>query len=160
MNTKLTMALTFLTFANGVLLAEDTNERQLVIPANSQASFEGPEQYFTGDVHVQMIPPNKEMLARGGLVTFAPNARSNWHIHSAGQLLIVTDSIGLTQEWGGTIRVIKKGDVVWCPPGVKHWHGASPDSSMTHIALSANTEDATVTWLEPVSDKQYHEENE
>jgi 4-carboxymuconolactone decarboxylase len=82
-------------------------------------------------------------------------ARSAWHIHPAGQRLIVTDGVGRTQQWGGPVEEIRAGDVVWCPPGVRHWHGASPTAAMTHIALTGVRDGQAVEWLEKVSDEQY-----
>lgn len=91
---------------------------------------------------------------RAAVVSFTPGARTNWHIHSTGQSLIVTEGFGYTQEWGREIVALYPGDVVWCPPGVKHWHGASSNTSMSHIAVS-EVSDEGVTWLEPVTDRQY-----
>lgn len=88
-------------------------------------------------------------------VTFEPGARSAWHTHPAGQRLVVTAGIGRTAVWGGPVVEIKAGDAVWCPPGVKHWHGAAPDSAMTHLALSGVRDGRSVEWLEPVSNAQY-----
>ena len=95
------------------------------------------------------------MRSIGGSVTFEPGARSNWHIHPVGQALIVTSGVGLTQEWGKPIREIRAGDVVVCPAGVKHWHGASPNSAMTHIAVTEDKDGSCVQWLEKVTDEQY-----
>jgi quercetin dioxygenase-like cupin family protein len=91
----------------------------------------------------------------GAYVTFEPGARSAWHTHPAGQHLIVTHGVGWTQAWGGPIVEIRAGDVVWCPPGVKHWHGATPTTAMTHIALTGTDRGKNVDWLEKVSDEQY-----
>jgi quercetin dioxygenase-like cupin family protein len=88
-------------------------------------------------------------------VTFEPGARSAWHTHPAGQRLIVTAGVGRTSVWGGPVVEIKAGDAVWCPPGVKHWHGAAPGSAMTHLALTGQKDGQNVQWLEKVSDEQY-----
>ena len=88
-------------------------------------------------------------------VTFEPGARSAWHTHPAGQRLIVTAGVGRTSVWGGTVVEIDAGDAVWCPPGVKHWHGAAPGSAMTHLALTGQKDGKNVQWLEKVSDEQY-----
>ena len=88
--------------------------------------------------------------------TFEPGARSNWHTHPTGQHLIVTSGVGWTQEWHGPIVEIRAGDVVWCPPGVKHWHGATPTTAMTHLALTGTVGGKNVEWLEKVTDEQYH----
>lgn len=90
----------------------------------------------------------------GALVYFTPGARTNWHIHSRTQTLIVTEGVGYTQEWGKPVTVIRQGDVVQCPAGVKHWHGGTATTSMSHIAISEPSQNG-VTWLEPVSDEQY-----
>ncbi len=91
----------------------------------------------------------------GGQVTFQPGARSAWHTHPLGQILIVTDGVGWVQQWGGPVQVIRKGDVVWIPVGVKHWHGATPTTTMTHIAFQEQLDGRAVDWLEKVTDEQY-----
>jgi quercetin dioxygenase-like cupin family protein len=95
------------------------------------------------------------MPATGGLVSFAPGARSAWHTHPAGQMLIVTAGTGWVQEEGGEKREIKPGDVIWTPPGVKHWHGATATTSMSHIAITNIVDGRNVDWLEKVSEDQY-----
>lgn len=92
----------------------------------------------------------------GAHVTFEPCARSNWHTHPLGQTLIVTSGYGLVQSWGGPIRVLRPGDVVCCPPGEKHWHGASPSTAMTHIAIQEELNGKVVDWMERVTDEQYN----
>ncbi len=94
----------------------------------------------------------------GASVTFEPCARTAWHAHRLGQTLIVTSGCGLVQSWGGPIRVIRPGDVIWCPPGEKHWHGATPTSAMTHIAIQEELDGKVVDWMEKVSDEQYRAE--
>lgn len=97
------------------------------------------------------------MRSSGGNVTFEPGARSNWHVHPVGQVLIITSGVGRTQEWGKPIREVRPGDVVICPAGVKHWHGAAPDSSMTHISICEEKEPGKVVkWMEKVTDEQYN----
>ena len=131
-------------------------ESQLITRSGSQAAGKGPAEYFTGDVRVQPLFADEDAAAYGGAyVTFRPGARSAWHTHPAGQRLIVTEGAGRTQVWGGPIEEIHAGDVLWCPPGVKHWHGAAPDSAMTHIALTGVRDGQNVEWLEKVSDEQY-----
>lgn len=93
--------------------------------------------------------------ATGGHVTFEPGARSAWHTHPAGQTLIVTSGIGWVQQWGGERREIKPGDVIWTPPGVKHWHGATATNGMRHIAIQEQVDGKVVDWMEQVSDEQY-----
>src|SRR5256712_10140638 len=100
----------------------------------AQASTKGPAEYFTGTVRIdQLFKAPEPARASGAYVTFEPCARSNWHTHPLGQTLIVTSGCGFVQSWGGPIKVIRPGDVVWCPAGEKHWHGAPPTTAMTHI---------------------------
>jgi quercetin dioxygenase-like cupin family protein len=107
-------------------------------------------------VRVQSLFDAKEPArSSGGQVTFRPGARSAWHTHPLGQILIVTDGVGWVQQWGGPVQVIRKGDVVWIPAGVKHWHGATPTTTMTHIALQEQLDGRAVDWLEKVTDEQY-----
>ena len=119
----------------------------------------GPAEYFTGQVRVRMLSPaNAQINASSAYVTFEPGARSAWHTHPRGQYLIVTAGAGLTQEWGKPVQPLHEGDVVWCPPGVKHWHGAAPGSALTHIAMTGTLDGKSVQWLEKVSDEQYQSE--
>jgi quercetin dioxygenase-like cupin family protein len=121
----------------------------MITRGGSQAPSAGPAEYFTGKVRVQPLFSKEDAAAYGGAyVTFEPSARSAWHIHPAGQRLVVTEGFGRTQQWGGPVEEIRAGDVVWCPPGVKHWHGASPTSAMTHLALTGVRDGKTVEWLE------------
>ena len=129
----------------------------MITRSGSLASSAGPAENFTGDVRVQPLFGEQETAPySGAYVTFQPGARSAWHIHPAGQRLIVTDGVGRTQQEGGPVEEIRAGDVVWCPPGVKHWHGACPTSAMTHIALTGVRDGQGVEWLEKVTDEQYH----
>lgn len=105
----------------------------------------------TGD----MYGANEHLPQTGGLVTFAPGARSAWHTHPGGQILIVASGTGWVQEEGGAKREIKPGDVIWTPPGMKHWHGATATTSMSHIAISNMRAGKNVEWMEQVSDEQY-----
>lgn len=138
--------------------ASETGRAQTIIRNGEQAALKGSAQYFTGNVRIDpLYPANGDMRSSGGSVTFEPGARSHWHIHPVGQALIVTSGVGLTQEWGKPVQEIRPGDVVLCPVGVKHWHGASPDSSMTHISLCEEKEPGKVVeWLEEVTDEQYN----
>ena len=121
-----------------------------------RASFDGSPDNFTGRVHVDMLlQPHSPARASGGDVTFHPGAHTAWHTHPLGQTLIVTAGVGRVQFWSGPVREMRPGDVVWIPPGVKHWHGAAPKTSMTHIAISEELDGKSVTWLEKVSDTQY-----
>ena len=129
---------------------------QTVSSAGSQPAAKGPAEYFTGNVRVDPLFAAKDTAPfSGGYVTFEPGSRSAWHTHPAGQHLIVTSGVGWTQEWGGPIVEIRAGDVVWCPPGVKHWHGATPTTAVAHIALTGTVGGKNVDWLEKVSDEQY-----
>ena len=128
----------------------------MITRSGSQAPYPGPEEYFTGDVRIQPLFDAQDAAAYSGAsVTFQPRARSAWHTHPTGQRLIVTDGVGRTQQWGGPIEEFRAGDAIWCPPGVKHWHGASPATAMTHIALTGVRDGQGVQWLEKVTDEQY-----
>jgi quercetin dioxygenase-like cupin family protein len=124
--------------------------------SGSQPSAKGPADYFTGSVRVdpQFQAPEPARVVGAG-VTFEPGARTAWHTHPLGQTLIVTAGCGWAQHWGGPVEVIRPGDVVWFPPGVKHWHGATPTTAMTHIAIQERLDGKTVDWMEKVSDEQY-----
>lgn len=124
--------------------------------SGSQPSTKGSAEYFTGTVRVDpLFQPHDPSRASGASVTFEPGARTAWHVHPYGQTLIVTAGVGRIQRWGGPIEEIRQGDVVWIPAGVKHWHGASPSSAMTHIAIQEQLSGKTVDWKEKVSDDQY-----
>ena len=122
-----------------------------------QPSVQGPAEYFTGTVRVDPLfkAPAPARMS-GAYVTFEPGARSNWHTHPLGQTLIVTSGFGFVQSWGGPVKVIRPGDVVSCPPGEKHWHGASPNTAMTHIAIQEALDGKVVDWMEKVTDEQYN----
>jgi quercetin dioxygenase-like cupin family protein len=123
----------------------------------TQASIKGPKDWFTGTVRIDPLFLQAQEPARttGGSVTFEPGARTAWHTHPLGQTLIVTAGCGRVQREGGPIEEICPGDVVWFPPGEKHWHGAAPDTSMTHIAIQESLDGKNVDWLEHVSDEEY-----
>jgi len=122
----------------------------------SQPSRRGPDEYFTGSVRIDPLNQAEDPARVAcATVTFEPGARTAWHTHPLGQTLIVTAGCGLAQRWGGPIEWIRPGDVVWIPPGEKHWHGATPTTSVTHVAIQERLEDRTVDWLEKVSDPQY-----
>src|SRR5918994_3091467 len=143
--------------ALGMFAAAPARAESTQISANgSRPSAKGAAQYFTGAVIVDpLYAANDSTSSTGGLVTFEPGARSAWHTHPAGQVLIVTFGTGWVQEDGGQKREIKPGDVIWTPPGVKHWHGATATNSMSHIAITNVVEGKNVDWMEQVSDKQY-----
>lgn len=135
-----------------------TNKSQTIeiIRHGSDSATEGPAQNFTGSVQVdQLFPAKDPSRVSGGVVTFEPGARSAWHTHPLGQILIVTAGVGRVQAWGGPIQEIRAGDVVRIPPDVKHWHGASPTTAMTHIAIQEALNGKAVEWMEKVSDEQY-----
>lgn len=137
--------------------APEATPAQEISRAGAQASIKGPADFFTGPARIDPVwPADAHINASAGLVTFEPGSRSAWHTHPAGQRLVVTAGVGLTQEWGKPIQVIRPGDVIWCPPGVKHWHGAAPDTAMTHLAVTGTKDGQNVTWMEKVSDEQYH----
>jgi quercetin dioxygenase-like cupin family protein len=124
--------------------------------SGSQASAKGPVDFFTGNVRIDpLIATTAPARVGGATVTFEPGARSAWHSHPLGQMLIVTAGCGLVQSWGGPIVKIRPGDVVWCPPGEKHWHGATATTGMTHIAILESLDGKNVEWMEHVTDDEY-----
>jgi quercetin dioxygenase-like cupin family protein len=127
-----------------------------ITPSGSQPSRQGPAENFTGAVRIEPVfPANAPSRASGGRVTFEPGARTAWHTHPLGQTLIVTAGSGWVQPWGGPIQEFREGDVVWIPPGQKHWHGATPTTAMTHIAIQEHLDGKNVEWMEKVTDEQY-----
>ena len=124
--------------------------------SGSQPSAKGQAEYFTGTVRIDpLFQANEPARAVGASVTFEPGARTAWHTHPLGQILIVTAGSGLLQSWGGPIREIWPGDVVTIPPGEKHWHGAKATTAMTHIAIQEQLNGKTADWMEKVSDELY-----
>ena len=124
--------------------------------SGSQPSGKGPAEYFTGTVRVDpLIQADAPARIFAASVTFEPGARTAWHTHPLGQTLIVTAGCGLVQRWGGPTEGIRPGDVVWFPPGEKHWHGAAPATAMTHIAIVEVLDGKSAEWMEKVSDEQY-----
>jgi quercetin dioxygenase-like cupin family protein len=122
----------------------------------SRPSGKGPAEYFTGAVRVDMLfQPADPSRVAGAHVTFEPGARTAWHTHPFGQTLIVTSGLGRVQRWGGPIEDIRPGDVVSFEPGEKHWHGASPKTAVSHIAIQEALNGSPVAWMEKVSDEQY-----
>lgn len=123
---------------------------------SAQIVTAGSENYFTGKVRIESPFQAAEPARVGGArVTFEPSARTAWHTHPLGQTLIVTSGKGWIQEWDGEIQEMNLGDIIWIPENVKHWHGATPDSAMTHIAIAESLNGSPVTWMEHVSDEQY-----
>lgn len=134
--------------------AENKNQAG-IFPKGEKA----PAENFTGTVFVQMLAPKTENNNFSiASVRFEPNGRTNWHTHPAGQTLLVTEGKGLYQEKGKAIKTLNKGDVILCNPDIDHWHGASPESGMTHVAITNFKGDSQVTWLKPVTDEEYKAE--
>lgn len=127
-----------------------------IIKNCKQPSFKGPEDWFTGSVRIDPLFPKKDAtLGLGALVTYEAGSRTAWDTHPAGQTLIVMSGLGWVQREGGPIEEIRPGDVVYFEPEEKHWHGASPNKAMSHIALQEEVNGEAVTWMEKVSDQQY-----
>ena len=124
--------------------------------AGSRPSGKGPADYFTGTVRIDpLFEAPEPARVRGASVTFEPGARTAWHTHPLGQTLIVTAGAGLVQRWGGAVEEIRPGDVVWFAPDEKHWHGATPTTAMTHLAIQEALNGSPVDWMEHVSDAEY-----
>jgi quercetin dioxygenase-like cupin family protein len=136
-----------------------TNARNRIMNikrSGSKPSTKGPAEYFTGAVRVDpLFRPQEPARTSGAYVTFEPGARTAWHTHPLGQTLIITAGFGWVQREGGPIEDVRPGDVVSFPPGEKHWHGASPTTAMTHIAITETLDGKNVDWMEHVSDEQY-----
>jgi quercetin dioxygenase-like cupin family protein len=125
--------------------------------AGSQGSGKGPDDWFTGAVRIDSPFKGVEPArVSGAIVTFEPGARTAWHTHPLGQTLIITAGCGWAQRAGGAVEEIRPGDIVWFPPGEKHWHGASPSTAVTHIAIQEMLDGSAVHWMEKVSDAEYH----
>jgi quercetin dioxygenase-like cupin family protein len=121
-----------------------------------QSSQKGPDGWFTGQVRIDPLHMAPEPARVGSAsVTFEPGARTAWHTHPLGQTLIIVSGTGWVQREGGPVEEVRPGDVVWFPPGVRHWHGATPTNAMTHIAIQESLDGKAVDWLEKVSDEQY-----
>lgn len=133
-----------------------TKQEIVVTPAGAQPSSMGDAVHFTGPVRVDSrFRGSEPARISGAIVTFEPGARTVWHSHPLGQTLIVTAGVGFVQSWGGPIQEIHPGDIVWIPPGVKHWHGARTSIGMTHIAITEMLDGQSVNWMERVTDEQY-----
>lgn len=153
-----------LVFAIGLLAAgtvsaaqPENGPEQIHIINGPMPAVKASDTNFTGDVSVaRLFPPQDKLNLSGGYVTFTPGARTNWHSHPNGQMLIVTEGKGRVQQWGARVLEIKEGDVVWFPAGVKHWHGAAPDQGMTHISIADIVEGKSSDWMEKVTDQQYN----
>jgi len=122
----------------------------------SRPSTKGPAEYFTGTVRIDpLFEASDPARVLGASVTFEPGARTAWHTHPLGQTLLVTAGCGLAQRWEGPIEQIRPGDVIWFPPGEKHWHGATATTAMTHISIVEKLDGKSADWMEKVSDEQY-----
>jgi len=133
-------------------------EQAEISPNGSRDTIVGPTEFFTGSAYVNpLFAANEQLRASVADVTFAPGARSAWHTHPAGQVMIVTEGTGWVQEENGERRTVKPGDVIWTPPGVKHWHGATATTSMTHTVISILKDGENVSWMEHVTDEQYQD---
>jgi quercetin dioxygenase-like cupin family protein len=142
--------------ASAQIQADEGSQNITVTRIGSQPSNKGSAQFFTGGARIDpLFAANAPSRVTGGSVTFEPGARSAWHTHPAGQILIVTSGVGRIQRWDGPVEEIRPGDVVRIPPGVKHWHGAAPTTAMTHIAIQEVVGGRNVDWLEHVNDEQY-----
>ncbi|MCB1158129.1 MAG: cupin domain-containing protein [Leptospiraceae bacterium] len=139
---------------------ESINSQMVITRKETQSTLNVPTKLFTGPVEVKGLLDIKEpRKVSGALVTFFPKSRTNWHTHPMGQLMIVTEGNGLIQQWGGKIQSIKSGDVIWTPPGVKHWHGADKSERMSHVVIQESKDGKNVEWMEAVSDEQYNQSN-
>jgi quercetin dioxygenase-like cupin family protein len=139
--------------------APSTNRQELFMDikrAGTQASGKGPHEWFTGSVRIDpLFQAHAPARPSGGSVTFEPGARTAWHTHPLGQTLLITAGCGWVQREGGPVEEVHPGDVVWFPPGEKHWHGAALTTAMTHIAIQEALDGKVVEWMEKVSDEQY-----
>ncbi|MBP2170766.1 quercetin dioxygenase-like cupin family protein [Erwinia toletana] len=136
-------------------------EKVIISKNGSRPWLQGPEANFTGTVRVEPLftQPQSPVRTTVGHVNFEPAARSAWHTHPLGQTLVITSGSGWTQEWGGERKTVHAGDIIHCPPGVKHWHGATATTGMSHLAIQEGTpEGKNVEWMEKVSDQQYNRE--
>lgn len=147
------LLLATLSIFQGCQSAQTGGKPEAIFPQGKK----GPSEYFTGNAYnYGLVDMDSTYTTLVGNVYFEPGARSNWHTHPAGQILIITGGIGYHQIEGQPIEVIKKGDVVKCPPNTKHWHGASPNAGLQQMYIVPNTEKGVVEWMEPVTDEEYH----
>lgn len=147
-----TLAATLITLAPTAGLAEGMT----LTSAGDRPHMAGSLETFTGTVNIAFLfPPTDPFAASAATVTFLPGARSAWHNHPGGQMLVITEGTGWTQERGGEKHIMRAGDVVWCPPGVDHWHGATDQTAVSHIAVQQAGEGGAVIWGEHVTDAEY-----
>jgi quercetin dioxygenase-like cupin family protein len=142
--------------SQGLNTTQTRNGLMQITRNGSQSSRKGTAEWFTGTVRIDALFQAPEPArVGGGHVTFEPGARTAWHTHPLGQTLIITSGLGWVQRKGAPIEDVMPGDIVWIPPGLKHWHGATPATAMTHIAIHESLDGKVVDWLEHVSDEQY-----
>ena len=136
--------------------ASQESQRIRVTRSGEHISTKAPAEHFTGSASIdRFLPENPPSHMSGASVAFEPGARTAWHTHPLGQTLIVTAGTGWVQQWGGQVQEIRQGDIIWIPPGIKHWHGGTANTSMTHISVQESLDGKTVEWAEKVSDQQY-----
>lgn len=140
----------------GAHAGAEESKTQTLYSGDSQKSFAGPADLFTGDVQVDIVFPENEVAHySGAYVTFQPGARTNWHLHPAGQHMIVTEGTALTGTRDGGVIKFHEGEAVWCPPELDHWHGATPEESVTHFVVTASKDGENVIWKDKVTDEHY-----
>jgi len=153
----LTLLIAVLLMPVSKLTAQTENDNKYNISSIKSKGVQVPEENFTGTAWVNMVVgPRDDLNSAIGKVTFEAKARTNWHAHPGGQILIVTDGVGYYQEKGKPIQTIREGDVVKIPGDVAHWHGASHNSSMAHTAIGTNRDEGSTEWLGPVTDEEYN----
>jgi 4-carboxymuconolactone decarboxylase len=163
MNLSAATVLAFSLLASGAAFAQagpspldPGSQRIKVTRSGEHSAVQAPAEHFTGSASVdRFLVENSSSHTSGASVVFEPGARTAWHSHPLGQTLIVTAGAGWIQQWGGNVQEIRQGDIVWIPPGIKHWHGATSSTSMTHIGIQESLDGKTVEWMEQVSDQQY-----
>ena len=148
--------LSSITAISAASVEAETKTEQQVYKTGDLQSFEGPDNLFTGKVNVNILFPENDVANySAAYVTFQPMARTAWHTHPAGQHMIVTKGVAMTGTRDGKVIHFHEGESVWCPPGIDHWHGATPDTAMTHLVITASKEGENVIWKEKVTDEQY-----
>lgn len=152
----LAMVLGLLTIASVNLYSAENSEKIRLVTISKIEENKAPSSHFTGNALVKMVSSKDSSKLSSGVVTFEAGARTAWHVHPNGQMLIILEGKGWTQQWGEPVIEFEKGDIVWIPAGEKHWHGAAADSSMSHLAIAPEDENQNSTeWFEKVSNEQY-----
>lgn len=148
--------LSSITAVSATSIEAETKTEQQVYRTGDLQSFEGPDNLFTGNVNVSILFPENDVANySAAYVTFQPMARTVWHTHPAGQHMIVTKGVAMTGTRDGKVIHFHEGESVWCPPGIDHWHGATPDAAMTHLVITASKNGENVIWKDKVTDEQY-----